>query len=349
MDYDGLVQRIYDSVSDEHSFANTLAEIARALDAPFARLLVTDGQGRLTEAHFHGHDEPPFANRDTNVFERLEVGNELPPKDVRYTLYAKIELDAGFRVTHAFMREPGSGPFEPEQVHMASRLLPHLRRAFDLRRLVGTYRDQLNDQRGVLDLVPALAILDSTGRVLFANATAERLLAEGDGLHLKDGRLYVEAASSAQQLDETLVRTTAFAEGSKRPPDSAAPPSVVEVARGRAHSLGLVFFPLRPGNSLRCEQTNARVLVVFHDPDSLALVDPELLSKLYPLTPTEALLAASLAQGHSVADFARKRGCSEGTARTHLKRVLEKTKTCRQADLVRVLLSSAALRIVDRR
>lgn len=50
-----------------------------------------------------------------------------------------------------------------------------------------------------------------------------------------------------------------------------------------------------------------------------------------------------LAEGRTLAEFAEVRGCSEQTARTHLKRILDKTQTKRQADLVRVLLSGAAL------
>jgi len=61
------------------------------------------------------------------------------------------------------------------------------------------------------------------------------------------------------------------------------------------------------------------------------------------LTPTEAELAAALAEGRTLAEFAEARGCSEQTGRTHLKRILEKTGTSRQADLVRVLLTGAAM------
>lgn len=87
----------------------------------------------------------------------------------------------------------------------------------------------------------------------------------------------------------------------------------------------------------------ARTLAVFHDPQARVRLPPELLMQIHALTPREAALASAVAEGHSLADFAEARGCTEETARTHLKRVLEKTGTHRQADLVRVLLSSAAL------
>ncbi|WP_434385964.1 LuxR C-terminal-related transcriptional regulator [Melittangium boletus] len=104
--------------------------------------------------------------------------------------------------------------------------------------------------------------------------------------------------------------------------------------------------PLRTRNELRERgDRRARVLAVFHDPDTVLRLDPGLIARLHGLTPTEALLAASLAQGLSLAEFAATRGCTEQTARTHLKRVLDKMGVRRQSELVRVLLGSAALHL----
>jgi DNA-binding CsgD family transcriptional regulator len=64
------------------------------------------------------------------------------------------------------------------------------------------------------------------------------------------------------------------------------------------------------------------------------------LRDLYGLTQREADIAADLLQGHRVSDIARLRELSVNTVRTHLKRLLEKTGTTRQADLLRVLVAS---------
>jgi DNA-binding CsgD family transcriptional regulator len=89
----------------------------------------------------------------------------------------------------------------------------------------------------------------------------------------------------------------------------------------------------------------ARVLVVLHDPTARVRLSPVLLAQLYGLTPTEAATAAAIAEGSSPSEIARVRGCADDTVRTHLKRVLEKTGTRRQADLVRVLLTGAAVQL----
>jgi DNA-binding CsgD family transcriptional regulator len=67
------------------------------------------------------------------------------------------------------------------------------------------------------------------------------------------------------------------------------------------------------------------------------------LQRLYQLTPAEARLAAALAAGESVQCFAARTGVTEGTARHHLKHVLAKTETHRQADLMRLIFTGPAM------
>jgi transcription initiation factor TFIIIB Brf1 subunit/transcription initiation factor TFIIB len=68
----------------------------------------------------------------------------------------------------------------------------------------------------------------------------------------------------------------------------------------------------------------------------------EELRELYELTPTLAKLAASLASGRTIRDYAIEAGVTEGTARQQLKELFLRTETSRQADLVRVMLASVA-------
>lgn len=66
-----------------------------------------------------------------------------------------------------------------------------------------------------------------------------------------------------------------------------------------------------------------------------------LIAGLFDLTPAEARLAATIAAGHAPRDAAARLGVTEATARTTLKRILAKTGTRRQADLVGLLKSAA--------
>jgi DNA-binding CsgD family transcriptional regulator len=67
------------------------------------------------------------------------------------------------------------------------------------------------------------------------------------------------------------------------------------------------------------------------------------LCELHGLTPAEARLAAALVRGFSLEEAAAELVISRNTARTHLKRVFAKTGTCRQGELISLLLSGPAL------
>jgi DNA-binding CsgD family transcriptional regulator len=60
---------------------------------------------------------------------------------------------------------------------------------------------------------------------------------------------------------------------------------------------------------------------------------------LYGLTPTESRLADLLLEGLDVRGAAQRLGITIETARFHLKRVLAKTDTRRQTELMRLMLS----------
>ena len=66
------------------------------------------------------------------------------------------------------------------------------------------------------------------------------------------------------------------------------------------------------------------------------------LRDLFGLTRTEGLVAAALGQGHSIEDIASGMNVSLATVRTHLKRLLAKTGTHRQAEAVALLARSVS-------
>ncbi|MEQ1731447.1 MAG: helix-turn-helix transcriptional regulator, partial [Vicinamibacterales bacterium] len=66
------------------------------------------------------------------------------------------------------------------------------------------------------------------------------------------------------------------------------------------------------------------------------------LESLYGLTRRESDVASALARRLSLRDAARELGITYETARSHLRRVFEKTGARRQTDLVRLLAPLAA-------
>src|SRR5262249_40722153 len=65
------------------------------------------------------------------------------------------------------------------------------------------------------------------------------------------------------------------------------------------------------------------------------------LHDIYHLTPAEARLAALIVRGYSLHAAACRLHISNNTARTHMKRIYDKTETHRQVDLIRRVANGA--------
>jgi DNA-binding CsgD family transcriptional regulator len=73
-----------------------------------------------------------------------------------------------------------------------------------------------------------------------------------------------------------------------------------------------------------------------------SIVSPEFARMLFDLTAAESRLVCALAEGRNLGEIAAEAGNSIHTVRTQLKSALAKTGTARQAELVALLLKSAA-------
>ncbi|MFG6428350.1 helix-turn-helix transcriptional regulator [Roseateles sp. LYH14W] len=116
-------------------------------------------------------------------------------------------------------------------------------------------------------------------------------------------------------------------------------------ARGERSALALAR-PGRPALTLLAEPLPTDgldwVRVCLRDPE-LELPDPRLLQSLFGFTPTEAVVAAGLAQGMDSAELARTLGVQPNTVHSHIKRVLLKSGARRQSRLVSLILRSVAM------
>jgi DNA-binding CsgD family transcriptional regulator len=77
------------------------------------------------------------------------------------------------------------------------------------------------------------------------------------------------------------------------------------------------------------------------DPEDAAPAQ-DTLRELFGLTRTEAAITAALAEGHGLAQIAAQFHIGLGTVRSHLKTILAKTGTHRQAQLVALVAHSVA-------
>lgn len=173
---------------------------------------------------------------------------------------------------------------------------------------------------GALDIFArigrSLAIIDDTGRVLYANAGAERLLARlrAPQDRLGPPRLVPPAGPSwtARPLSAEGVRLALVLDDG-----------------------GTAFARVMP-ISLKLSDRPA-MMVLLDDPAEVGPHDPAALLRLYGLTGAEARLAVLVGQGQPPAQAARAQGITVETARTMLKQIYAKLAINRQAELARIV------------
>lgn len=374
LDYEQLIQAVYDAADTPGDLSPVMNDIGRALRAQA-------GQGFViplacpagTESHHYGgptsgfeayerdwrDKDPRFQTAmarpdevladtmvlDMKEFERSDVHHEVLTKwGNHYSLFGNYNAGPDLMFAAAWLRSKREGPFGDEEVRCIRGLVPHMTRAVRLRRVVTSLRDQLEDLRRALDTLPLpVAVLDVRGVVTCANGAAEELFSSRDGLRTEKSRLVASVATEQRALEAAIAKaaTTADTHVLRGARGRLAPTVTISRAYG---TLSIVLFSLRGANAIRERASRtARVLALIHDPTRIARIDRALTAELHGLTPTEADLAAAIAEGRTLAEFAAARGSTEATARTHLKRILDKTQTRRQADLVRLLLTGVAL------
>lgn len=180
-----------------------------------------------------------------------------------------------------------------------------------------------------------ILVLDRDAALLFANRTARGLLDNADGLRRKGRSLAATELSDSLRLQVAISHVL---DAPERPTGRARRTPVVALRRtGKLRPL--MVSVLAPDQPPAGSRDAAAILYVFNpDQDVLPLLQPA--CHLYGLSPVETRLACLLSGGASLGEAAVEMRIKEQTARTYLKQVFQKTGTNRQADLVRVMLSS---------
>jgi DNA-binding CsgD family transcriptional regulator/PAS domain-containing protein len=235
------------------------------------------------------------------------------------------------------IRTSAAGPFgEPEEVILRA-LMPHLKRAALLHGELGSTRSQLITFTGHLDRYPhSFLLIDAERRILYANAAAREIADLKDGLVMEAGQISLMSG----RLDALFHRAVG-----KMASDHNAPLLRLEVPRpSRKKPYRLMLMPIHGSGIVPLGVSLAAVTVLVIDSDSQPEPELAILRELFSLTPAEARIAAKLVLGRSVEEIAAEGHISVLTVRTHVKRILSKTATSRQAELISLILRSVPFR-----
>ena len=179
-----------------------------------------------------------------------------------------------------------------------------------------------------------LICLDRRGVIVESNARARQVLGADGGLRERNGRLGTHRPEDAEVLED-LLRSAL--DGTDV---AGTRPSAVLGAWPGQRPLTVHVNPVPPAGKRRLI---VAALVTIVDPWVTIPVDPEQVGISLGLTPAESGVAAWLAEGSTVAEIAERTARSPQTVRWLVKRALAKTWCRRQADLVRLVLSTSHL------
>ena len=286
---------------------------------------------QASPAQIHGEIKPTWQMVSKQEVLRSAIYNEyLRHRDLNEGLRLVLWSGEGWLQDVSLLRPWSAGPFDLEEVALARTLLPHLQRAsMTSRRLQGV--DALDAFDG-LEL--AAFLLTARGKLVRYNARAEPLLEEPGGLRLRAGYLEATSVEDTAGLGAAVARAGCIGLGLPRS-------STVPIARNTdARPLSLTVLPVRDRGDYTLPGPRA-VLVVAGRPTLVRGWTEREMQARFGLTQAEAALACELLTGRSLGDIADAKARSVNTVRAQLARILLKTNTRRQSELV-LLLSRGA-------
>ena len=234
-------------------------------------------------------------------------------------------------------RPLGEPTFQSAELKAFDKVIPHLARAWRVKRALAELETLAGTLRYVLDrLDRAIVVAGPNGQVRFANRAADLLLSRGDGIDARQGRIRAMTPHHTKALLSMIHRAAETGMGGECVAvDALAIPGAKD-----DRPLAVVAEPLAPPHSDALGHSGDPGAILFIS-DSEASTRPpvEHLRIVYGLTPAEARLTSLVVQGHGVASAAAELGVSPNTAKYHLKTIFEKVGVSRQSQLVRRVLA----------
>lgn len=357
------VARIYDASIDVDRWVDALSLLARIFDSRGAQISVASALDQISFLKICGWTDEelaPFMPRyvaltpsDPRVgmlripykpmhcrqfvsdedFRASEMYQQaLAPVGMEYSMGVYIPIEEKLISVISVIRGPDSAPFTVTDCGEFSRLVPHLSRAVSMHGAFRRSQEELANVKALLDAMPLGMMVVDDDEVKVANRAARSLLDEGNAMRVRNGRLH-----GATQRADTDLRD-----------------AVHQALSGTDQPVGVIL-PLDHAEPIRAvirrlHAKSARMLGTPSEAVALYVTDPrkpletpqEILQRLFGLTAREAAVLQILAEGQDANAVAARLGVGITTVRSHIKHIKGRIGVSRQAELVRLVLSSPA-------
>lgn len=272
------------------------------------------------------------------ALEKTRIWSELyTPFGITDSMGATIERQPGEADIMMIGRLGGKPAAGLEGRDAFATLLPHIARAWRVRRVLGEWQDRAGTLELVLDrLERAIVVTGPEGEVRFANRAADALLSRGDGIDVTRGRIRGSRSRDTEPLLALIGNAAQTSVGGA----SMAVDAMSITPSNHGAPLAIVAEPLSPAHGSRLGHAADRGAILFiSDSEASNRPSADRLATVYALTAAEGRVASLAVAGHSVASVAEALGVSLNTAKYHLKSVFEKVGVSRQPELVRRALA----------
>jgi DNA-binding CsgD family transcriptional regulator/PAS domain-containing protein len=234
-------------------------------------------------------------------------------------------------------REP-IGVFGLPEKALMMRIYPHLKVALEIyERSRRQYLENNAYIRAIDQLAFGVVILNERGHVIRVNETASRMMKESQLLRVVGN--YLQAGEPEHEI---LVANAIKAILGRSGAEASVAGSLKISAAKSNRSLYMLLKPIHESTP---DPSNPPAgVAIFLSADKLQHnVSIEAFAKLYHISRAEMALVTELLDGASIIEASTTLGISENTARVQLRSVFTKTDTHRQADLIRLVLTSLAI------
>lgn len=189
--------------------------------------------------------------------------------------------------------------------------------------LLAGVRETVDAVAASLDhLATGFMVLDQSGQVIHANATAKAITEDGDVLLRTPAGLSTVSRTAARDLRGAFADIAAGIKAEH----------LVAVPRDYGNPVQIHLRTLPAATS-----EGPAIAAVLIDPDRRRELSADTVIKTYALTPSEARLCVALANGKRLDEIGTEFGIAPTTIAFHLQNVFRKTQTNRQSELVLLL------------
>ena len=365
-----VVGHLHEGVVDDRAWERAVTSVCEALDIP--RLLMgTIGRGGKQVEFAFGHRAAPhavallegpladpahnpwLALASTHPLRRVATVDDLGgldhlkstrmwsdfyvPFDMGECLGAALERQPEYSNVLIVGRKTGSRTFSGREKQALQAMLPHIARAWRVKRSIAEMEAQIGSLKMVLDRIErAIVVTGPEGEIRFANRSADRLLSSGNAIDARNGRLCAPRSRHTEALRGLIGRAAATSVGA----ELAAVDAVALPCEDQGPALAVVAEPLAPAHSDTFGHIAAAGAILYiGDSEASRSPSAERLRVVYGLTPAEARMASAIVDGGGMASAASALNLSPNTAKYHLKAVFGKVGVSSQVQLVRRVMA----------